>query len=426
VFGSGTNGNNGGHFTADGDGTGLIAAAEGTGHAARFLGGTVYMQQRLGIGIENPTSPLFVDGNTDIMASFESTQNTMLELRRNGQQKGFLQIFGADETDDFYLGKEIGMGPGDVYLWNQGRSIQILNSGSFRFNQPEAAGSVLLDFRRNGSQDGFIHIFDDAFNGIPNVMSIGKAGPGDIRFDNDGEYIVFENDGDVGIGTNIGITFNPVNNKLRVESDKTSPAFSSNVTYSGNNDVVAVEGISTPAAGYGYGGWFRGGYYGIRSEAAGTTYAGDAIGVYARATGTAGTRIGLYATASGGTSNWAGFFQDGNVHIGANLRIGNTTGANGYRLSVDGKIIGEELKIQDSGAWPDYVFDASYPLMSLEEVEDYIITKKHLPGIPSASEVAENGILVGDMQKRMMEKIEELTLHVIALQKRVIELENEQ
>ena len=89
--------------------------------------------------------------------------------------------------------------------------------------------------------------------------------------------------------------------------------------------------------------------------------------------------------------------------------------ANGYIFSVDGKIIAEELRIQNSANWPDYVFQNNYNLMPLEELKESIEANKHLPNIPSASEVENDGILVGDMQKKMMEKIEELTLYILDL-----------
>ena len=86
----------------------------------------------------------------------------------------------------------------------------------------------------------------------------------------------------------------------------------------------------------------------------------------------------------------------------------------GFELSVNGQVVCEELLIQDSADWPDYVFDQDYALKPLEEIEAHIQTRKHLPGIPTAEKVAASGISVGDMQKRMMEKIEELTLYIIA------------
>ncbi len=65
----------------------------------------------------------------------------------------------------------------------------------------------------------------------------------------------------------------------------------------------------------------------------------------------------------------------------------------------------------------DYVFDENYDLKSLSEVENYVKENKHLPGVPSASEIAENGMSVSQMSNLFLEKIEELTLHMIELQK---------
>jgi hypothetical protein len=104
--------------------------------------------------------------------------------------------------------------------------------------------------------------------------------------------------------------------------------------------------------------------------------------------------------------------EQGRVGIGVQLAANLPTG---YMLAVDGKIIGEELRIQNSNNWPDYVFGEHYELMSLDELKNSISIHKHLPNIPSAEVVQQEGILVGDMQKRMMEKIEELTLYILEL-----------
>jgi trimeric autotransporter adhesin len=113
----------------------------------------------------------------------------------------------------------------------------------------------------------------------------------------------------------------------------------------------------------------------------------------------------------------------GNLHLDATgqVAIGAVIpAASAYKLTVTGKIICEELKVKlVSSVWPDYVFDKKYKLKSLSEVEKFIAKNNHLPNIPSAAEVEKNGIEVGDMQKKMMEKIEELTLYIIDLQKQV-------
>jgi hypothetical protein len=107
---------------------------------------------------------------------------------------------------------------------------------------------------------------------------------------------------------------------------------------------------------------------------------------------------------------------------GGGVRIGSADIPAGFMLSVDGNIICEELQVKLSGDWADYVFDKKYKLMTLEEVEQYILRNKHLPNIPAASEIEKKGLAVGDMQKMQMEKIEELTLYIIELNKQMKEL----
>jgi hypothetical protein len=109
------------------------------------------------------------------------------------------------------------------------------------------------------------------------------------------------------------------------------------------------------------------------------------------------------------------FSGSGNVGIG-------TQKVTDYKLSVGGKIICEELKVQLAGSWPDYVFDKKYQLMPLDELAKSIEQEKHLPGLPSAADVQQDGISVGEIQSELLEKVEQLTLYVIQLQKQNAEL----
>ena len=90
-------------------------------------------------------------------------------------------------------------------------------------------------------------------------------------------------------------------------------------------------------------------------------------------------------------------------------------------LRNDGVLMAKEIKVTLSG-WPDYVFSKDFRLPSLSETETYIKQNGHLPGVPSASEVDEEGLSVGEMNKILMQKVEELTLHIIELQKQIDEL----
>jgi len=220
-------------------------------------------------------------------------------------------------------------------------------------------------------------------------------------------------------------------------ADYTSTVFKATTNHTIATDTRAIEGISVPAPGYGYGVYAEGGYRGVYGFANGAGYTGTTIGVYGYSSGTAGTRygvygygynpggtnaIGVFGTASDATNNWAGYFS-GDCYISSDLRIGTTTQATGYALSVNGKVACEEVLVEDLGSWPDYVFAEDYDLMSLDELEKSIQKNKHLPGLPSASEVEENGLMLGDMQKRIMEKVEELTLYTIEQGKMINELQ---
>ena len=102
-----------------------------------------------------------------------------------------------------------------------------------------------------------------------------------------------------------------------------------------------------------------------------------------------------------------------------NVGIGTTSPS--HKLAVNGTIRAKEVLVEATG-WADHVFADDYRLAPLEEVEAHIRAKKHLPGIPSAATVAEQGISLGEMQAKLLEKIEELTLHVIELKKEKREL----
>lgn len=109
--------------------------------------------------------------------------------------------------------------------------------------------------------------------------------------------------------------------------------------------------------------------------------------------------------------------------VEGNVAVGTACVPSGYKMAVKGKVICEELKVklENSNCWADYVFDQHYKLRSLKEVESFVARNKHLPGIPSAKEVESNGVNLGEMDAKLLEKIEELTLYLIEMKK-----ENEQ
>jgi hypothetical protein len=97
----------------------------------------------------------------------------------------------------------------------------------------------------------------------------------------------------------------------------------------------------------------------------------------------------------------------------------NTNPNSEYRLSVNGKVRANEVKVYTG--WADFVFAPNYRLRPLSEVESYIKTNGHLPEIPSAKEVEANGVNIGETQSKLLQKIEELTLYLIEQNKQIKE-----
>ena len=136
---------------------------------------------------------------------------------------------------------------------------------------------------------------------------------------------------------------------------------------------------------------------------------------------------GIAGYAPVAANHYAGYF-DGNVDMqSGTLRIGNVTTPAGYKLYVEQGILTEKVKValSSSLAWADYVFAKDYKLQPLAEVESFINTNKHLPNMPSATELAKEGLDLGKMQAKQMEKIEELTLYLIQMGKKIETLEKQ-
>ncbi|MBO7459283.1 MAG: hypothetical protein J6T53_00035, partial [Bacteroidales bacterium] len=122
----------------------------------------------------------------------------------------------------------------------------------------------------------------------------------------------------------------------------------------------------------------------------------------------------------GGTSGNGGIFVAGN----GNVRIGAGTMNPTKALEVNGTIRSKEVIVEVAN-WSDFVFDNNYNLMSLKDTESYIKQNGHLPNIPSAAEVEKEGIQLGEMNALLLQKVEELTLYVIELQKQIDELKGD-
>jgi hypothetical protein len=127
-----------------------------------------------------------------------------------------------------------------------------------------------------------------------------------------------------------------------------------------------------------------------------------------------GTSIDFYTNTGATLNKNMTILGNGNVGIGT-----STPGS--YKLAVEGSFGARKVKVTQA-AWADFVFDPGYQLPSLHQVEQYIREHRHLPEIPSEKEVKENGLDLGDMDKRLLQKIEELTLYLLDMNKQNQEL----
>lgn len=282
----------------------------------------------------------------------------------------------------------------------------------------------------------------------------------DKHWDRTGTHVFNTNPGNIGIGTNgptEKLTINAIDPAIRFLNSNTEKGllksegndmklgtYASNISGNIQFNIRGVDrmtvasdgkigiGITTPISRLHVGSGFEAslsshGYLMMGAEN-GSNLIMDNNEIMARNNGAASH---LYLQNEGGnvTIGDPSFFNsfhrlgvEGNLVVTGAIRIGETTGPNGYKLAVDGKAICTELLVRLVNNWPDYVFSKEHKLRDLTEVEDFIIKNSHLPGIPSAKTLEENGMNIGDMQKLQMEKIEELTLYIIELKKDIEKL----
>ena len=360
---------------------------------------------KLGIGITNPNESMELFKNSAIQVAAQyGNSNT-----------------GSGSGNGFIVGIETA---GNGLIWNRENNfIRFGTNGSERLRIAgdgkvgigTSTPGTLLDLGGSGASSGMratdgtglVHV------GIgvrtPNraeihVHSNGQDIPGDIMFGHDsrtdanvrwtisdrgaadGRLIIYEGPRNTGAGFidrvhikggNVGIGANPVNARLVVEGDGTyDGVFRLNNTGTNGSNVFLVASNSS---------WDIG---------------GNKLG------------IGIGSPASGNVKMV--IQADGNIGIG--------TDTASYKLDVYGTIRAREVKVDLDGVpVPDFVFKEGYPLMDLKEMEHFVHVHHHLPEIPSEREMTENGVNMKEMQMKLLQKIEELTLYTIELNR---ELEN--
>ncbi|NMH29550.1 autotransporter outer membrane beta-barrel domain-containing protein [Flavobacterium silvaticum] len=111
----------------------------------------------------------------------------------------------------------------------------------------------------------------------------------------------------------------------------------------------------------------------------------------------------------------------GKIYIGDKTTVAGATYTGNYKLFVEEGIMAEKVKvaIEGTGNWMDHVFETNYKLMPLTDLEKFVKSEKHLPGINSAEDLVKNGLDIGEMQAKQMGKIEELVLYTIEQNKMI-------
>ncbi len=281
-------------------------------------------------------------------------------------------------------GGNIGVG-----LDNPARTIHIDNGGIRLDRRSNSAFFMLHRKTSSGAPLSTFFFGLDASNTNNGKFFIGdmgtRVGGGSDR------YLTISRGGNVGVGT-----FDPTS-RLHVSSGTSGDAILMLEADTDNNDEADNPMMQ-----------FRqdGGAIGVNLGFSDENFGANVFGI---------------GTKSGNTESWDTFTvnpQTGNVGIGTN-------DAGTDKLAVNGTIHAREVRVDLTG-WPDYVFKSNYNLPTLEEVQEHIKEKGHLPNIPSAQEIETNGIKLGEMNKLLLEKIEEQMLYILQLEQRINKLEREE
>lgn len=400
---------------------------------------SIGLSQNVGINTTDPKAALDVYGDVIFRTvSLTAADGITYDLDINGTKSSYYRIEGP--TADFTIA---GMLAGE-----DGRMITLFNRSGF-----------ILQLN---NEDGLAAPTDQIVTGTNADLTIGNKGIVTLQYDaTEGKWIVKSSSKGGGTGgtsywdlsggnlfnnsgTNVGIGTNTPVSKLTLLTGINTAGWTHISQYNGVDSIIVGEGIGgvSAAIGTSTNHTFR-----LNSAGLGRIHiypTGDVV-VGSNTSGSFGkftvetpnnsygishisTGGNIIATNIGGTSAGIGTFSNTNMRIFCNsasrIFIAAATGNVGigtdnptYKLSVLGNIRSTEVVVETG--WADYVFDPAYSLLPLTEVERFIGQHRHLPNIPSAIEIQKSGLPLGDTQKKMMEKIEELTLYLIQQQKEI-------
>ncbi len=387
------------------------------------------MAQNVGIGTTTPAAKLDVKTSSAYVAQFNGTTPMYMGIFENDVYRGYWGSYsGAPEDVDFgtgsgnaigklhftiqadpkmtLMGNNVGIGTttpnhrlhingGDLFVQSSSGLIRFGYQGSNEWQMATTGGGA--DLRWYTTPDGGTTITPrHYFSQNGNVGIGGFSGPGIplARLDVIGSGTTS--------GTNNLILRNSIGDTLLRMRDDGRMGIGYNGTSYGRTMNLGGTGINFYTA----------------NEAAfgGAVFPTDTSLVL---WSNSGANNYLILQPSWGKTGIGTYSPNAKLHLNGNMLIGGTSlnPATGYTLSIDGKMICTEARVQLTASWPDYVFADDYQLPSLESVEKYVQQNKHLPNIPAAAEVEAQGFDLGDMNRKLLEKIEQLTLHLIEIKK---------
>lgn len=393
------------------------------------------------VGVNTPTPQATLDVNGDVIfrtADVTAADGINIALDVNNPRFSYYRITGP--TADFTIA--------GITAGNDGRLLTLFNRSGFTMQiNNEDANAAVTDMIVTGTNaditiinKGIVNLQYDAAEQkwIVKSSSKGSVSGGGGFWNASGSNIFNTNTGNVGIGTN-----NPYT-RLTIETPYNTSGWY-HIGRNGTDSIVVGEGIGGVSAAIGTStnhalrftagpGSGKVSIYPSGDVVIGDNNVGSVGRLTVKTTNNADgiSHIGdggnILKTRMGGTSAGIGTFSPTNMRIFSGglsrILISEATGNVGigtdnptYKLSVLGNIRCTEAVVETG--WADYVFEKNYQLPSLNDVEKFILQNKHLPNIPSAAEIKKNGLHLGDTQKRMMEKIEELTLYIIQQQKEI-------
>lgn len=403
---------------------------------------TVLSDGNVGIGTYQPASKLDIRGNLTVgnQGSLFEGYNSVIRMNAANdvsasivvhdgtlRPKGFYIRTGNDYRMKISEDGSVGIGTlSPASKLDVRGNLTIGNQGDNSYIKMNAANNVSASI---GVQDdanlgrGFyvktgdryrMKINEDGLVGIGTSQPVSKLDVrGNLTVGNQGDNSVINMNAANGKSASIGVQ-NDNNDGFYI---KTGGEYRMHVNQNGN---VAIGNLSRFSGGYKLG--VDGKVY-CKGLSVGHTSDNSGINFYANNDKNA--QIGVQDDSD------AGFYIKTNgryrmhVNQNGNVTIGNTAQVSGnYKLAVDGKIKCRELRVDISG-WADFVFEKEYSLRPLEEVEQFIRNKGHLPDVPSETEVLENGADLGKMDAILLQKIEELTLYMIDMKKENQQLREE-